>query len=104
MGLLRGHNPTGETLMAQVTMRELLQAGAHFGHQTRFWNPKMAPFIFGARNKIHIINLEHTVPALNDALNFVNRLSSQKNKVLFVGTKRAAAPFRHTVPGPPGMA
>jgi len=79
--------------MAQVTMRELLQAGAHFGHQTRFWNPKMAPFIFGARNKIHIINLEHTVPALNDALNFVNRLASQKNKVLFVGTKRAAAPI-----------
>ncbi|REH37887.1 SSU ribosomal protein S2P [Paraperlucidibaca baekdonensis] len=79
--------------MAQVSMRELLQAGAHFGHQTRFWNPKMAPYIFGARNKIHIINLEHTVPALNDALNFVNRLASQKNKVLFVGTKRAAAPI-----------
>ncbi|MDF2444765.1 MAG: rpsB, partial [Moraxellaceae bacterium] len=76
--------------MAQVTMRELLQAGAHFGHQTRFWNPKMAPFIFGARNKIHIINLEHTVPALNDALNYVNKLASNKNKVLFVGTKRAA--------------
>jgi len=79
--------------MAQVTMRELLQAGAHFGHQTRFWNPKMAPFIFGARNKIHIINLEHTVPALNDALTFVNGLASKKNKVLFVGTKRAAAPI-----------
>ena len=79
--------------MAQVTMRELLQAGAHFGHQTRFWNPKMAPFIFGARNKIHIINLEHTVPALNDALNYVNKLASSKNKVLFVGTKRAAAPI-----------
>lgn len=79
--------------MAQVTMRELLQAGAHFGHQTRFWNPKMAPYIFGARNKIHIINLEHTVPALNDALTFANRIASQKNKVLFVGTKRAAAPI-----------
>ena len=79
--------------MAQVTMRELLQAGAHFGHQTRFWNPKMAPFIFGARNKIHIINLEHTVPALNDALNYVNKLASNKSKVLFVGTKRAAAPI-----------
>ncbi len=79
--------------MAQVSMRELLQAGAHFGHQTRFWNPKMAPFIFGARNKIHIINLEHTVPALNDALAFANRLAAQKNKVLFVGTKRAAAPI-----------
>ncbi|MDO9621533.1 MAG: 30S ribosomal protein S2 [Moraxellaceae bacterium] len=79
--------------MAPVTMRELLQAGAHFGHQTRFWNPKMAPYIFGARNKIHIINLEHTVPALNDALTFANRIASQKNKVLFVGTKRAAAPI-----------
>lgn len=75
----------------QVGMRDLLQAGAHFGHQTRFWNPKMAPYIFGARNKIHIINLEHTVPALNDALNFVNNLASKKNTVLFVGTKRAAS-------------
>lgn len=75
----------------QVAMRDLLQAGAHFGHQTRFWNPKMAPYIFGARNKIHIINLEHTVPALNDALNYVNNLVSKKNTVLFVGTKRAAS-------------
>ena len=75
----------------QVSMRDLLQAGAHFGHQTRFWNPKMKPFIFGARNKIHIINLEHTVPALNDALNYVNNLASKKNKILFVGTKRAAS-------------
>lgn len=74
-----------------VGMRDLLQAGAHFGHQTRFWNPKMGPYIFGARNKIHIINLEHTVPALNDALNFVNNLAAKKNKVLFVGTKRAAS-------------
>lgn len=74
-----------------VSMRDLLQAGAHFGHQTRFWNPKMREYIFGARNKIHIINLEHTVPALNDALNFVNNLASKKNKVLFVGTKRAAS-------------
>lgn len=79
--------------MASVTMRELLQAGAHFGHQTRFWNPKMKQYIFGARNKIHIINLEHTVPALNDALNFASGLASKKNKVLFVGTKRAAAPI-----------
>ena len=69
-----------------VSMRELLQAGAHFGHQTRYWNPKMAPYIFGARNKIHIINLEQTVPALNDALVFVERLATSKNKVLFVGT------------------
>ncbi len=53
--------------MSQVSMREMLQAGVHFGHQTRYWNPKMAPYIFGARNKIHIINLEHTVPAFNDA-------------------------------------
>lgn len=74
-----------------VSMRDLLQAGAHFGHQTRFWNPKMRQYIFGARNKIHIINLEHTVPALNDSLNFVNQLASKKNKVLFVGTKRAAS-------------
>ncbi|MDB2409371.1 30S ribosomal protein S2 [Pseudomonadales bacterium] len=73
-----------------VSMRELLQAGVHFGHQSRYWNPKMAPFIFGARNKIHIINLEQTVPALNEALAFVERLASSKNQVLFVGTKRAA--------------
>jgi len=77
--------------MSQVTMREMLQAGVHFGHQTRFWNPKMAPFIFGARNKIHIINLEHTVPAFNDALGFVRKLAANKNKVLFVGTKRSAS-------------
>ncbi|MDB6063137.1 MAG: ribosomal protein [Verrucomicrobiaceae bacterium] len=77
--------------MSQVSMREMLQAGVHFGHQTRFWNPKMAPYIFGARNKIHIINLEHTVPAFNDALAFVKKLSSNKNKVLMVGTKRSAS-------------
>ena len=73
-----------------VTMRDLLQAGAHFGHQTRFWNPKMSQYIFGARNKIHIINLEHTVPAFNDALNVVRQLAANGNKILFVGTKRAA--------------
>jgi small subunit ribosomal protein S2 len=71
-------------------MRDLLQAGAHFGHQTRFWNPKMDAYIFGARNKIHIINLEHTVPAFNDALTTVKRLAENKNQVMFVGTKRAA--------------
>ena len=76
--------------MTQVSMRDLLQAGAHFGHQTRFWNPKMDQYIFGARNKIHIINLEHTVPAFNDALNNVKRLAENKNQVMFVGTKRAA--------------
>ena len=77
--------------MTQVSMRELLQAGAHFGHQTRYWNPKMDQYIFGARNKIHIINLEHTVPALNEALELVTRLAGNKNKILFVGTKRAAS-------------
>ena len=76
--------------MTQVSMRDLLQAGAHFGHQTRFWNPKMDAYIFGARNKIHIINLEHTVPAFNDALTTVKRLAENKNQVMFVGTKRAA--------------
>ncbi|MFV8817866.1 30S ribosomal protein S2 [Haliea sp. E17] len=76
--------------MSQVSMRDLLQAGAHFGHQTRYWNPKMDQYIFGARNKIHIINLEHTVPAFNEALTLVKRMAGNKNKVLFVGTKRAA--------------
>ena len=75
---------------AQVSMRDLLQAGAHFGHQTRYWNPKMDQYIFGARNKIHIINLEYTVPAFNAALEMVKRLAGTKNKILFVGTKRAA--------------
>jgi len=77
--------------MTQVSMRELLQAGAHFGHQTRFWNPKMDQFIFGARNKIHIINLEHTVPAFNEALAEIKRLAGNKNQIMFVGTKRAAS-------------
>lgn len=74
-----------------VTMRQLLQAGAHFGHQTRHWNPKMKPFIFGTHNKIHIINLEKTLPALNEAVQFVERLAANKNKILFVGTKRSAS-------------
>ena len=77
--------------MANVSMRDLLQAGVHFGHQTRYWNPKMKPFIFGSRNKVHIINLEHTVPMFNDALNFLQNVASKKGKILFVGTKRAAA-------------
>lgn len=76
--------------MPTVSMRDMLQAGVHFGHQTRYWNPKMGKYIFGARNKIHIINLEHTVPAFNEALAIVKQLGSQKKKVLFVGTKRAA--------------
>ncbi|MFL0798945.1 MAG: 30S ribosomal protein S2 [Agarilytica sp.] len=76
--------------MPTVSMRDMLQAGVHFGHQTRYWNPKMSQFIFGARNKIHIINLEHTVPQFNEALAMVQKMASQKKKVLFVGTKRAA--------------
>jgi small subunit ribosomal protein S2 len=77
-------------MTVQVSMRDMLQAGVHFGHQTRYWNPKMGQYIFGARNKIHIINLEHTVPAFNEALAFIQKLASNKNKILFVGTKRAA--------------
>lgn len=77
--------------MASVSMRDLLKAGVHFGHQTRYWNPKMGRYIFGARNKIHIINLEHTVPAFNEALDVIQRLASNRNKILFVGTKRAAS-------------
>ncbi|MBX2859583.1 MAG: 30S ribosomal protein S2 [Cellvibrionaceae bacterium] len=77
--------------MPSVTMREMLQAGVHFGHQARYWNPKMGNFIFGARNKIHIINLEHTVPAFNSALDVITKMASQKKKILFVGTKRAAS-------------
>ncbi|MYM64972.1 30S ribosomal protein S2 [Pseudomaricurvus sp. HS19] len=77
--------------MPNVSMRDMLQAGVHFGHQTRYWNPKMGKFIFGARNKIHIINLEHTVPAFNEALQVIQQMASQKKKIMFVGTKRAAA-------------
>ena len=73
-----------------VTMREMLEAGVHFGHQTRFWNPKMAPFIFGHRNKIHIINLEKSLPMLQDAQKFVKQLSANRGTVLMVGTKRQA--------------
>jgi small subunit ribosomal protein S2 len=73
-----------------VTMRQMLEAGVHFGHQTRYWNPKMAPYIFGARNKIHIINLEKSLPMYQDALKFVRQLSSNKGQILFVGTKRQA--------------
>ncbi|ERI51424.1 30S ribosomal protein S2 [Pseudomonas sp. AOB-7] len=76
--------------MSQVNMRDMLKAGVHFGHQTRYWNPKMGKYIFGARNKIHIINLEKTLPMFNDALSFVEKLAAGKNKILFVGTKRSA--------------
>jgi small subunit ribosomal protein S2 len=73
-----------------VTMRQMLEAGVHFGHQTRYWNPKMAPFIFGHRNDIHIINLEKTLPLYNEAMKFVKQLAANKGNVLFVGTKRQA--------------
>ena len=73
-----------------VTMREMLEAGVHFGHQTRYWNPRMAPYIFGHRNKIHIVNLEKTMEKYLEALKFVRRLTANKGTVLFVGTKRQA--------------
>jgi small subunit ribosomal protein S2 len=73
-----------------VTMRQMLEAGVHFGHQTRYWNPKMAPFIFGARNKIHIINLEKSLPMYQEALKYVRQLTANKGQILFVGTKRQA--------------
>jgi small subunit ribosomal protein S2 len=73
-----------------VTMREMLEAGVHFGHQTRYWNPRMAPYIFGHRNKIHIVNLEKTMAMYHEALKFVRQLSTNKGSVLFVGTKRQA--------------
>lgn len=78
-------------MSTQVSMRDMLKAGVHFGHQTRFWNPKMKPYIFGARNKIHIINLESTVPMFNKALEYLAHVGSNNGKVLFVGTKRAAS-------------
>ena len=73
-----------------VTMREMLEAGVHFGHQTRFWNPKMAPFIFGHRNKIHIVNLEKTLAMYNDAMNYIRQLAANRGTILMVGTKRQA--------------
>ena len=76
--------------MAAVSMRDMLEAGVHFGHQTRFWNPKMRPYIFGERNKIHIIDLEKSLPLYNDALNFLGRMAASGGTILFVGTKRAA--------------
>jgi len=76
--------------MPQVTMRQMLEAGVHFGHQTRYWNPRMAPYIFGARGKIHIINLEKTLPLFTDAMNFLSGLAQKRGSVLFVGTKRSA--------------
>jgi small subunit ribosomal protein S2 len=76
--------------MPGMSMRQMLEAGVHFGHQTRFWNPKMAPFIFGERNRIHIINLEHSLPLYNEAAGFIRNVVADGGKVLFVGTKRSA--------------
>ncbi len=76
--------------MSKITMRQMLEAGVHFGHQTRYWCPKMAPYIFGERNKIHIFNLESTLPMYHDAQNFLGKLAAKNGKILFVGTKRAA--------------
>lgn len=76
--------------MTDVSMRQMLEAGVHFGHQTRFWSPKMGPYIFGARNKIHIINLEKTLPMYRDAVNFLGSVAAARGKILFVGTKRQA--------------
>ena len=78
-----------------VTMRQMLEAGVHFGHQTRYWNPKMAPYIFGHRNKIHIINLEKTLALYQEALKFVRQLTANKGTILFVGTKRQAREILH---------
>lgn len=77
--------------MSQVTMRDMLEAGVHFGHQTRYWHPKMAPYIYGSRNNIHIINLEETLPMFNEAMRFIRHMAAKKAKVLFVGTKHAAS-------------
>jgi small subunit ribosomal protein S2 len=77
--------------MANVTMRQMLEAGVHFGHQTRYWNPKMAPYIFGARGKIHIINLEKSLPMMIEATNFISKLAAKRGTIMFVGTKRAAS-------------
>lgn len=76
--------------MAAVSMRQMLEAGVHFGHQTRYWNPKMASYLFGARNKIHIIDLEQTLPLFNDAMNYLGQMTANKGSILFVGTKKAA--------------
>lgn len=76
--------------MSNISMRQMLESGVHFGHQTRYWNPKMGPYIFGQRNKIHIINLEKTLPLFKEAMNFLGSLAANGGRILFVGTKRAA--------------
>jgi len=77
--------------MSAVTMRQMLEAGVHFGHQTRYWNPQMSQYIFGDRNKIHIINLEKTLPLFNDAMNYLSSIAAKRGNILFVGTKRSAS-------------
>lgn len=77
--------------MTDISMKDMIKAGVHFGHQTRYWNPKMKPFIFGSRNRVHIINLEKTLPMFNIALRELKKISLRKGKILFVGTKRAAS-------------
>ena len=89
--------------MSKVSMRQMLEAGVHFGHQTRYWNPKMAPYIFGERSKIHIINLEKTLPLYEEALNFVSRMAANRGKIMFVGTKRAARSVIREEAGRAGM-
>jgi small subunit ribosomal protein S2 len=88
--LERGADPNPKENEVSVTMRQMLEAGVHFGHQTRYWNPKMAPFIFGHRNKIHIINLEKTLAMYQEALKFARQLAANRGTLLFVGTKRQA--------------
>ena len=87
---VRRLNPVRSIIMSEISMREMLEAGVHFGHQTRYWNPKMAAYLFGHRNKIHIIDLEKTKTLFQEALNYISKLSSKKGTILFVGTKRAA--------------
>jgi small subunit ribosomal protein S2 len=89
IGICGGLTLKGKT-MSKVSMKDMLQAGVHFGHQTRFWNPKMSQYIFGSRNKVHVINLENTVPAFNEALDILRTEAAKGNQILFVGTKRAA--------------
>ena len=85
-----GQQPEGDN-MADITMRQMLEAGVHFGHQTRYWSPKMSPYIFGSRNKIHIIDLDKALPLFQEALNFLGSITAAKGTILFVGTKRQAS-------------
>lgn len=98
-----GFRPNPLENYMSVTMREMLEAGCHFGHQTRFWNPKMAPFIFGHRNKIHIINLEKTLPMFQDAMKYVRQLAANRGTILFVGTKRQSREILAEEAGRAGM-